>query len=553
MPPSEIASAASVRERSEQIARGGVNASRVARLAALLWAAVSSAHAHEHTADPLTPGQLGAVSFQTSCKAQVKAELNRGVALLHSFWHDEANHAFEKVAAEDPECAMAYWGQAMAAFHLYSSTPSPADLAAGQQALAKGDSARETSARESAYLHALHLLYDGYQPTDDSGANARRYSDTMRTLSANYPQDLEAKAFYALALLASDAPGDVTLTNSRKAVAVLYPLFRQHPDHPGFAHYIIHACDHPQMAEQGLEAARRYAAIAPAAPHALHMPSHIFARLGLWQDDIRSNLASKAAAESTDGMHVGAENRLHAMEFLEYAYLQSGQYEEARAIFTEAQTIKSADGRYPDYYLTVEAKFAALLAIETRDWTMAASLEPVPEAHWYSEGQTLLAHAIAAGHLHDAQGGKAAAQRVDELVAKIRAIPAASSSANLRDEIHAWAAFSRGDTANAINLLRPIADTQAKVGKGEVELPAREMLADMLLLEGKPLEALNEYQRSLQIDPNRFNGLLGAAQAAEQAGRRALAAQYYRHLSENSPAASGAAQTVLTHARAVVN
>ena len=485
------------------------------------------------------------MAFETSCKAQVQVDFNRGVALLHSFWHEEAKRTFESVAATDPDCAMAWWGQAMASFHLYASTPSAADLAAVTQALAKAEAASEKTAREAAYIQAVHELSDGYKALDHQ-TYEQRFADAMRALSTAYPKDVDAAAFYALALMASDPPDDVELVNSRKAVAVLYPLFRKHPDHPGLVHYIIHASDNPHMAQRGLEAARRYAAIAPAAPHALHMPSHIFARLGLWPEDIRSNLASKAAAENTNGRPIGAENRLHAMEFLQYAYLQSGQFDEAQALVTEARTIKSSETNYADYYLTVQARFSALLAIETSDWAMAASLGPVPGAHWFSEAVTLLAHAVAAGHRHDAAAGKAAVERFDQITVNVPKWPAGNSSTNLREELYAWAAFSRGDAENAIKLLRPVADLQAKIGKGEVELPAREMLAEMLLLEGKPREALNEYELSLRSDPNRFNALLGAARAAEQLKRPAVAARYYRQLAANSPNASGAARATLS-------
>jgi hypothetical protein len=287
---------------------------------AALLAAASFAQAHEHGTDEPVPAKLGSVSFQTSCTPGVAADLNRGVALLHSFWHDEAGRTFEKAAATDPECAMAYWGEAMADFHLYSSTPGDEDLKNGRAALIRAAAAHEKGPREIAYLRALDTLYEGYKPSDNS-VYARRFADAMEEVAGKYPQDLEAKTFYALALLGADPPGDTTLNSSKKAVALLNPLLTRHPDHPGIAHYIIHACDNPQMAEQGVAAARRYAQIAPAAPHALHMPSHIFARRGLWADDIRSNLASKAAAEDPT-KKIGGENRLHAMEFLEYAYLQ---------------------------------------------------------------------------------------------------------------------------------------------------------------------------------------------------------------------------------------
>lgn len=517
-----------------------------ARLLILLIASVQCAHAHEHATDAPTNAELGAVTFEISCHPKVAANFNRGVALLHSFWHEEARHTFENVAAADPDCAMAYWGQAMALFHLYSSTPSADDLTAASQALAKADAAKEKNPREAAYVRALHALFEGYDPANNT-VYARRFAEAMSRVVASYPRDIDAKAFQALALLAAAPPDDVTLADAKQAVALLYPDFRKHPDHPGLAHYIIHACDHPAMAKQGLEAARRYASIAPAAPHALHMPSHIFARLGLWEDDIRSNLASKAASEVTTGPHIGAENRLHAMEFLEYAYLQSGQFEQARAIANEALTVREADTSYPDYYYSVESRFPMLLAIETHDWAGAAHLEPMPDAHWFGEALTVLAHAVAAGHLHDANAGKAAASAFDALMAKASqpSIPPGSSGANLRDEIHAWAALAQGDADGAIGRLRAVADLQMKVGKGEVELPAREMLAEILLMNGRAADAFTEYEVSLANDPNRFNALLGAAHAAETLGHAAVAAKYYRQLSASSPHATGMARELI--------
>jgi tetratricopeptide (TPR) repeat protein len=499
--------------------------------------------------DRLAPEQLGAVSFANSCEREVQADFNRGVALLHSFWLDEAERMFRKVAATDPDCAMADWGIAMADFNEVNGGPTLGGVVWARLALAQADQAREKDPREAAYIRALHRFFDGYA-TKDSDVYAKQYSDAMQALAADYPTDIEAQIFYALALINSDPPDDVALINPKQAVAILYPLFRQHPDHPGIAHYIIHASDNPEMAQQGLEAARRYASIAPAAPHALHMPSHIFARLGLWDDDIRSNLASKAAAENAT-THVGAESRLHAMEFLEYAFLQIGHYDEARAIINEAQTVRPSDvdPRYPDYYADVQARFPALFAMETHDWAMAASLKPIDGGNWHSQGQTLLANSVAAGHLHDALGGRIAAQRIESLSEAIPYLRAGSTRASLPDEIRAWARFSAGDLQGAIILLRPIANRQEKIGKGELELPAREMLADMLLLSAKFADALAEYRRSLVSDPNRFNALLGAGYAAERLGERQLAGKYYRAVLGDCSCATGQAVQELEHAR----
>lgn len=505
-----------------------------------------------HAAGALTPAVLGSVSFQISCKPQVKKEFNRAVALLHSFWLDEAERTFKSVAIRDPDCAMAEWGVAMTNFNQVNGGPTSVGVAAANKALAKADAEHEKDPREAAYIHALHSFFDGYAERDFQ-TYAERYAGAMAQVAAAYPNDLEAQVFHALALINSEARDDVALANKKKAVAVLYPLFRAHPNHPGIAHYIIHGCDNPIMAQQGIEAAVRYAAIAAAAPHALHMPSHIFMRLGLWQDDIRSNLASKAASENPE-VHVGAEARLHAMEFLEYAYLQSGQYSQAAAIVAEAKTVKESDvdPRFPNYYSIVEALYPALFAIETQDWATAAKLK-LEGPNWFTQAQALLAHAVAAGHLHDAEGGKAAAAALELSVAPYDKLKAGAPNAGLPDEIRAWARFAQGDIKEAIALLQPVADRQDKLGEGGIEVPAREMVADMLLLNGQFANALHEYQGVLASDPNRFNALRGAGQAAEELGERDVAANYYRTLLGNCGGADGSALVALGHPRSVVN
>jgi len=538
---------------------------RRAALILLFSAAVgarANAHSHDEMAGMPAPQKLGSVSFETSCKPAVHADFNRGVALLHSFWITAARDEFEHVAAADPACAMAYWGEGMTDLHQYFDTPTPADVARAQEDLKKADAATETSPRETAYIGALHAYFDDFAEVKSPAQyrlRAKRYSDAMETLAAAYPGDIEAQIFYALSLLYSDTPEDVALVNPHHAVAILAPLLKRFPDHPGIAHYLIHACDNPHMAQEGLTAARRYAQIAPAAPHALHMPAHIYARLGLWQDDIRSNLASKAASEVTSGPHIGAENRLHAMDFLEYAYLQIGHDEEAGAIVNEARTVKAADVD-PQidvaYYQGIQAHFPSMLAIETHDWAKAARLSAKgtdERAQWYVQQPVLLAHAIAAAHVRDIQAAMNAASAIDALLPKdVPELKPGGSGATVPDEIHAWSSFAQGDVEGALARLRPVADRQDKIGKGEVDLPAREMLAEMELMAGRADDALKDYQASLASDPNRFNGLLGAAQAAEKLGRTSIAAGYYRTLIQNCGSANGAALAVLAHAREVV-
>jgi tetratricopeptide (TPR) repeat protein len=519
----------------------------------------ADAHSHDEMVGVPAPNNLGTVAFEISCKRSVRADFDRGVALLHSFWIPIARETFEHVAAADPACAMAYWGEAMADLHQLFNSPNDSDIARGQEALRRADAAAEASPRERAYIGALHGFFDDYASVRTPAqhlARAKRYADAMETLSAAYPDDVEAQIFHALALLYSDPPDDVGLVNPRRAVAILSPLLQRFPDHPGIAHYLIHSCDNPHMAQEGLAAARRYAQIAPAAPHALHMPAHIYARLGLWEDDIRSNLASKAASEAARGPRVGAENRLHAMEFLEYAYLQIGHEGEARAIVNEARTVKAADvdPQVGDYYSQVEARYPALLAIETHDWAGAARLQPPSGGAWYVQAATLLARSMAAAHMHDAPLAREAAAAIDALVPQnVPELQRGGAAAGRIDEIHAWSAFTQGDLEGALGLLRAVADRQAQVGKGEVELPAREMLAEMELLSGRAEEALRDYQASLASDPNRYNGLLGAAEAAEKLGRTSVAAGYYRTLLQNCAGANGAAVLpVLAHARQVL-
>jgi tetratricopeptide (TPR) repeat protein len=283
------------------------------------------------------------------------------------------------------------------------------------------------------------------------------------------------------------------------------------------------------------------------------MPSHIFMRLGLWEEAIRSNLASKAVAENP-ATHAGAENRLHAMEFLEYAFLQVGLFDEAKAVMIEAQSVRRADvdPRYPTYFGSAQSRLPALYAIETREWAMAAALQPAEGADWSGQSQTLLANAVAAGHLRDVQLAETAEQAVAAYAKTLPYLMPGGARASVADEIRAWARFAQGDLPGAATLLRPVAERQAQVGKRELELPAREMLAEMLLIGGKPGEALTEYQSSLRGDPNRLNALLGAGQAAELIGNRKLAVGYYKNAIGGCSCATGQAINALAHARAYI-
>lgn len=490
-----------------------------------------------HDYDP--NAKLGKVSFPIpSCSQAQRKNFERGVELLHSFWYEEANKQFVAVAAADPHCAMAYWGEAMSLYHQLWNRPSADDLKQGADLSAKAQAIGAHTPREREYIQAIYDFYAGGKNWEFE-KNAKAYSAAMEVVYKRNPSDHEAAAFYALSLLGSEPENDTTQANRKQAIQILNALFQESPNDPGIAHYLIHACDNPQFAQEGLPAARVYAKIAPASPHALHMPSHIFARLGLWQEDIQSNLAAvNAVQHNKTGMHMGDEHEVHSMDFLLYAYLQIGDDKNARATIAQLDTIKSSDVEkgWIDYLNGMRAVFPARYAVETRDWKAAEALTPPPGIEPYNMAVTYWAQAVGAGHLRDA---KAAAQAVQQYNAMVEATRkgkkpyVAESMTTERDEATAWMYFAQGKNDDAIVLLRQVAAKQDKLGKGESALPAREMLADMLLEMNRPKEALVEYKLSMKTDPNRFNGLAGAAQAAELTNQPKEASEYYAQLLKN--------------------
>jgi tetratricopeptide (TPR) repeat protein len=366
----------------------------------------------------------------------------------------------------------------------------------------------------------------------------------MAKLYAAFPDDLEAGALYGLALLASAPPNDTTFANAKNAVEVLMALMRQQPAHPGLAHYIIHACDNPTMAPQGLEAARRYAAIAPSSPHAVHMPSHIFSRLGLWQESIQSNLASLEATKKADEQkRGGSDHALHAMDFLNYAYLQVGRDNDAKKVVADALrlidtlgTSHMADHDMAGYLDYARAQFPSMLALEIRDWTAAAALTAPAGAKPIVQTITYWTRATAAARTRNTVEAGRNAARFEQLLEEIGKSSDAYIVAELdvaRDQLRAWVAFAEGRGDDAVRMMRDAADRQDARGKGEVEVPAREMLADILLELGRPADALAEYERSMAVDPNRFNALFGAGVAAETTDRIDLARKYFTRLVNN--------------------
>jgi len=508
-------------------------------LASLLFSWPLLAQEEHHHTEPLE--KIGKVSFPITCNQSVQKEFERGLALLHSFWYEEAQKSFKEVIDQDPHCAIAYWGQAMSIYRPLWNRPTASDLQNGRKLIQVAQTIDGNSQRERDYIDSLAVFYG-----DDNRDYQKRsadYCNAMQRLFTRYPQDREAAVFYALSLLGSQPDNDSKLENPKRAIAILAELFKDAPDHPGVAHYLIHAADNPHLADLGLPAARRYAEIAPVSPHALHMPSHIFARLGLWQEDIQSNLASIAAARQPSGMHVGAEHQIHAMDFLEYAYLQIGENNKAKAVVDQLAAIHAddVDPGLDGYLGRMRAHLPAMYALETHHWKEALALEPPGGAEASSQAITYWARAVAAGHLHDVLAARAAVQQYDAMVDTIRKSSRPYQADYMSTngvEAHAWLVFAEGKIDEALSLLRSVADKQDAEGKGEVELPAREMLGDMLLERSRSREALAEYEKSLKTDPNRFNGLYGAALSAELLQQPRTAARYYAELLKNRDASS---------------
>src|SRR5229473_2452109 len=481
---------------------------------------------------------LGAVSFPTSCAPAVQKSFERGVALLHSFEYEQAEKQFREVSAGDPQCAMAYWGEAMSLYHQLWQRPAKDVVKHGHELVEKGLALNPKTARERDYLTALAAFYGDAEKMNHV-QRAEAYAKAMEGVYQRNPKDREAAVFYALSLLASGPEDDPTLANAKKAVAILEKGFDEQPDHPGIAHYIIHSCDNPAMASLALTAARKYASIAPASAHAVHMPSHIFARLGLWQDDIQSNLKAIEIANQMAGMHLHVlHHKMHSMDFLEYAYLQIGDDGRAKAEVDAFAAVpeSDADPQFKDYFQLHKALAPAMYAIERRQWKEALDQQPAANTPPHVQLVAYWSRAIAAGHIRDAATAKDALKHGDELIEATRKGDKpylAESLKDMHDVMQAWADYASGKSAEAVTRLRSVADTEDKVGKGETDLPVREMLADMLLEMQKPKEALAEYETSLRTDPNRFNGLFGAAQAAEMTQQKEKAAAYYAQLLKN--------------------
>ena len=502
--------------------------------------------------------RLGTVSFPVSCAAGSQAAFNRGVALVHDFWYEEAKAQFGRLAANDPKCALAHWGLAMSGFHQIWDRPDKETMKYGWAELEKARKLHAGTEREQDYVAALEAFYRPGKA--QYPARIAAYSAAMGKLYQKYPADVDAGAFYALSLLADDQPNDTSLGQEHEALAVLTPLFVKDPDDPGVDHYIIHACDNPAMAADGLAASNHYLEIAQSGPHAYHMPGHIYARLGLWPQDIESQLGSIAGSKRAELQgESGIMDEPHSYDFLLYAYLQSGQDERAKAVLAQMpamlkQVEAMPGGRMAHMVPYYQTKYRVFYALEMRDWQAAEALEPVTGSS--PEVSTLVywARLIADGHLRRAEQARTDLLRYEALVDEIRkgknAYYADGTGAKVtHSEVLGWAAFAAGRGADALSHMRAAADLQDKVGQGEVDIPAREMLADMLLEDGHAQEALAEYRVALKLSPNRLNGLYDAGRAAQAAGELQQARAYYAELLKLTDRGANSARPEFTVAR----
>jgi hypothetical protein len=511
---------------------------------AVVLAAAFGATAATHPVSAQQIEKLGRVTFPTSCSAAVQPQFDRAVALLHSFWFGHAIKGFTDVAQADPTCGIAHWGAAVAWLgNPLAGPPVARGLQEGSAAVARAKAAGAKTQRELDYIGAIEVFYKDHDKVDHR-TRALAYEKAMETLAARYPQDREATIFYALALNITLDPADKNYGNQLKAAGLLERVFADQPDHPGVAHYLIHSYDFPPIASKGLEPARRYAKIAPSAPHALHMPSHIFTRVGNWQDSIDTNRLSAEAAKDElrqAKLEAGSYNALHAMDYIVYAALQLAKDKEAKAVVDEVRGLDRIDAEQ----FAAAFAFAAIptrYALERRRWADAAELVFHPQSlSWdkFPQAQSIVWFGRGLGA---ARGGQPAEARKN--LARLEALRDAMTAAKnaywanqaeiQRLAVAGWIARAEGKNDEAIALLRQAADREDATEKhpvtpGSIQ-PAREMLAELLLEVGQASQALAEFEASQRTDPNRLHGLAGAARAAERAGDRAKARRYYEQL-----------------------
>ena len=518
-------------------------AGAIAAVSILVVLGYGLAAAQDHAHD--SGGTFGTVHFETSCNASVQAEFDRAVAMLHSFFYPETEKAFRAIAEREPACAMAYWGVAISQRPNPLTAPFPPQLLQqGWEAIQRARAANASTQRERDWIEALAPFYEGHA-TIDQQTRTQRYADAMGRLHERYPADSEAAVFYALALLEAVDLSDKTYASQLKAAAILEGLQKSQPNHPGIVHYIIHAYDYAPIANKGLPAARSYAALAPSAPHALHMPSHIFSTLGMWQDAISANLAADQAARNyaastsatAKANPASVPGRYHALDFLVNAYLQIAQDRRAKAILDERNSpgATSSGGS-----ITAHTGFAAIpvrYALDRHAWAEAAAIPPMQTTFKQAEAIVAFGRSLGAartGNLGQAREDLAHITRLRQALAA-EGDPYWAEQVGIQEAAaSAWIALAEKDTARA---LAAMGDAASREDRSEKHVamenrlsPMRELLGEMLLEAGRPADALREFERSLQTIPGRFRSIAGAADAAARSGNRAAATTYYRQL-----------------------
>jgi hypothetical protein len=481
-------------------------------LAALRSSLIAQEQQHEHPA----PEKLGAVQFPNSCSPAAQKEFERGVALLHSFAYSAAEKSFREVIQTDPKCAMAHWGVAMTYFHqLWEPQIAPDNFGRGRSEIETALQISGGSERERGFIDALRLIYSKSDAASYRD-RAKSYAAAMAKLAERNPADVESQVFYALALLATASPADTTHANEKKAAALLEPLFQKYPQHPGVPHYLIHACDNSEMARRGLPAAQAYAQIAPSAPHALHMPSHIYTRLGMWPESIASNLAARTAAQAQGD--VGEQ--LHAMDYLTYAYLQLGHEAEAGGVLADLRAMSQLQGEQFKIGYAASA-MSARYAIERRQWKEAAQLVVMANTQPQVNAVTFWARAVGLARSGEPSAARAEIDQLKSAQTKLQAIGDEYWAAQVHvqmNEALAWLAHAEQKDEEAITLMHAAADEEDAIEKRPVTpgaiVPAREQFGDLLLETGHPQDALKEFKSSLTTSPQRRGALTGAARAA---------------------------------------
>jgi tetratricopeptide (TPR) repeat protein len=529
-----------------------------ALVCSLLLASSVSGQQHEHGGS--ADDKVGTVSFATSCSGDAQRLFNRTVALLHSFEFGRALDGFAATLKADPSCAMAEWGVALTRWSnpFSPGLRAPAVLQQGRDAVNRARALTPKTERERAYVDAVAQLYDGFESVDQR-TRILAYRDAMNKVAAANPKDTEAAIFYALAIAAAASPNDKTYAEQLKAGKILEQMIANQPDHPGLAHYIIHSYDVPPLAPRALSAARRYAKIAPSAPHALHMPSHTFTRVGSWQESIEANTASAEVARREGS----TAEELHTMDYRTYAYLQTGQdaaarkllegLPEVRARFNPDAIGSAAPGSAGVFAL---AAIPARNALEHGAWGDAVKLEPQPSRYLYPEGLTHFARALGAARSGDAATARAAIDALqtiqDQLTQQKEAYWAEQTDIQRRSAA-AWLALLEGHKEEALADMRHAAALEDGTEKAAVTpgplAPSRELLGEMLLQLGRTQEALDEFERTLQREPNRFRSVYGAARAASLAGHASKARSYYESLLKICARADGQSRPELVEAR----